>query len=188
MYIPRDCLALCQTDTDSFSMGLAGKRMWEVVPLTKRQDYLNNYEYWMPAEHCPMHKTLCQRTIMKGGEWSPPLCCKMHHQEQKKTPALFKVEFEGTAIIVLCSKTYLMIGHSENKLACKGVNKKRNWFTKQQFLDVLQSKKTCKGSKFGSRVKSHSMHCYLQEKDALTFFNPKWEVIPDGVTTKPLNV
>ena len=41
-------------------------------------------------------------------EWVPRSCCSRHAKYDKRTPGLFKVEYEGDAMIGLCSKTYIV--------------------------------------------------------------------------------
>lgn len=41
-----------------------------------------------------------------GVLWFPRRCCDKHRIYDKRTPGLFKLEFEGNEMIGLCSKTY----------------------------------------------------------------------------------
>ena len=43
-----------------------------------------------------------------------------HKGYHKRTPGLFKVEWEGQGIVRLCSKTYYYFG-AKDKFSCKGV-------------------------------------------------------------------
>ena len=54
----------------------------------------------------------------------------------KRTPGLFKAEWEGQGIIGLCSKTYYCFG-ANDKFSCKGVNKKCKEINKDKYLNVL---------------------------------------------------
>ena len=56
-----------------------------------------------------------------------------HKAYDKRTPGLFKVEWEGKSIIGLCSKTYYCFG-AKDKFSCKGVNKKCNDISKDKYL------------------------------------------------------
>ena len=38
--------------------------------------------------------------------WFSSDCCQEHRDYDKRTPGLFKVEFEGDAIVAFCSKSY----------------------------------------------------------------------------------
>ena len=59
----------------------------------------------------------------------------------KRTPGLFKVEWEGDGIIIiiiiiiisLCSKTYYCFEDGKDKFSCKGVNKKNNVINKDKY-------------------------------------------------------
>lgn len=56
-----------------------------------------------------------------------------------RTPGLFKLEYEGTCIISLASKMYQC---DENKFSSKGINKKQNEITKQEYEDALKGNST----------------------------------------------
>lgn len=40
--------------------------------------------------------------------WFPGQCCEKHKKYDKRTPGLFKLEFQGDEMVSLCSMTYLM--------------------------------------------------------------------------------
>ena len=111
-------------------------------------------------------------------------------QQGKRTPGLFKVEFEGDKIISLCSKTYCTeIFATENspgqfKFSMKGVNK-------GQFKNPMshyEHKENFRACNSGTRAKDQSMVTYKQEKNALTYFYPKRKALNDGRSTVPLNI
>ena len=58
--------------------------------------------------------------------WFPRTDTVEHAKYDKRTPGLFKVEWEGNGVISLCSKTYYCFGAGKDKFSCKGVNKKNN--------------------------------------------------------------
>jgi len=41
-------------------------------------------------------------------EWFPRTCCSKHAKYDKRTQGLFKIEYEGDAMIGLCSKTHIV--------------------------------------------------------------------------------
>ena len=47
-----------------------------------------------------------------------------HAKYDKRTPGLFKVEWEGNGIISLCSKTYYCFGAGKTNLVAKGLTKR----------------------------------------------------------------
>ena len=51
--------------------------------------------------------------------WFPQTCCVERKQNDKRTPGLFKTEWEGDEMISLNSKSY-MGGGAETKTSCKG--------------------------------------------------------------------
>lgn len=40
--------------------------------------------------------------------WFPRTCCTKHAKYDKRTPGLFKLEYQGDEMIGLCSKTYIV--------------------------------------------------------------------------------
>lgn len=54
-----------------------------------------NQEKFQDVKYCDRH-------------WFPRTCCEEHKNYDRRTPGLFKIEFEGDEIIGLCSKTYIV--------------------------------------------------------------------------------
>ena len=108
--------------------------------------------------------------------------CNWHKAYDKRTPGLFKVEWQGQGIIGLCSKTYYCFG-AKDKFFCKGVNKKCNEINKEKNLNVLLSKQTNAGVNRRFRVVNNTMYSYTQVRDAFSYFYPKRKVLEDGVNT-----
>ena len=53
------------------------------------------------------------------GKWLPLTDTKEHRRYDKRTPGLFKLEWDGDGIVALCSKTWYGFG-SKDKFSCKG--------------------------------------------------------------------
>jgi hypothetical protein len=52
----------------------------------------------------------CDRAEVKADNtvhWFPRTCCGKHAKFDKRTPGLFKLEYEGDEMIGLCSKSYV---------------------------------------------------------------------------------
>ena len=80
-------------------------------------------------------------------------------RHDKRTPGLFKVEWQGEGFVGLCSKTYCCFG--------------------------AKDKYSTKGLKRGFRTRHGSIFTYIQERSALTYFYAKRRVQPDGISTSP---
>ena len=119
--------------------------------------------------------------------WLPRTDTAANKAYDKRTPGLFKTEFDGDGIISLCSKTYYCFGRSD-KFSCKGVSKKCNDINKEKYLNVLLSKESASGVNRGFRVINNVMYTYRQVKNGFSFFYPKRKVLEDGVTTVPLDI
>ena len=91
---------MCEMDTDSTYITISGDSVESLVKPKLRAEFEQDKCNWIP--HTREHKAY-----------------------DKRTPGLFKVEWEGQGIVGLCSKTYYSFG-AKDKLSCKGVNKKCN--------------------------------------------------------------
>ena len=104
----------------------------------------------------------------------------------KRTPGLFKVEWEGEGMMALNSKTYYAWGRDNNKISTKGLSKKLNSFDETHFDRVLTTKKKEGGINRGFVVKDSQVLLYQQTRDGLSYFYPKRQVLDDGISTVPL--
>ena len=120
-------------------------------------------------------------------QWFPRDDTAAHWAYDKRTPGLFKVEWQGDGIVALCSKTYYCFGF-KNKISCKGLNKNNNDITKQQYMDVLTSQSDSGGINRGFRMQQGVMHTYEQVKTAFSYLYPKRKVASDGVSTTYLDL
>ena len=100
--------------------------------------------------------------------WFPRTDTAEHKAYDKRTPGLFKVEWEGEGIIGLCSKTYYYCFGAKDKFSCKGVNKKTNEINKEKYLNVLLTKQNSAGVNRGFRVVNNAMYTYTQVRDAFS--------------------
>ena len=119
--------------------------------------------------------------------WFPRTNTVKHNAYNKQTPGLFKVEWEGQGIIILCSKTYYCFG-AKDKFSSMGVNKKCNNINKDKYLNVLLTKQNSGGVNRGFRVLNNTMYTYTQIRDALSNFYLKQKFLADGVSTLPLDI
>ena len=120
--------------------------------------------------------------------WFPNEETKELKAYNKRTPGLFKVEFEGNSIYALCSKLYFVEGEEYNKYSCKGIQKDQNEINKDRFHNVLFNdvKDMCVNK--GFRVVNNFMVTYIQQKKGLSYIYDKRKVLADGVSTAPLDI
>ncbi|KXJ22829.1 Zinc finger and SCAN domain-containing protein 22 [Exaiptasia diaphana] len=117
-YVDRSDFQYCEMDTDSAYIALSGRSIESLVKEEMREEFEEDKCNWFPRTDTAEHRAY-----------------------DKRTPGLFKVEWEGQGIIGLCSKTYYCFGSSD-KFSCKGVNKKCNEITKDKYLNVLRTKQS----------------------------------------------
>ena len=119
-------------------------------------------------------------------------------QFDKRTPGLYKPEFEGLGMLCLNSKVnHIYSGHDHktpcdekdcHKTACKGIQKKRNKLTREHFESVLKSQQPVFFENAGFIRHGTSTSTYTQVKKGLSYFYPKRIVLADGVSTTHLNI
>ena len=113
-------------------------------------------------------------------------------QHDKRTPALFKPEFEGDGMVCLNSKVVHAWGQDDNgpksKTSCKGTNKRRNIFSKEHFLSVLMTQIPEMVINSGFIKDNLIIKTYIQKKQGLGFFYAKRKVLPDGIRTTHLDI
>ena len=163
-YLDRSDFQMCEMDTDSAYIAIAGESVESLVKPELKAEFEADKCNWFPRTDTPEHKAY-----------------------DKRTPGLFKVEWEGQGIIGLCSKTYYCFG-AKDKFSCKGVNKKCNDINKDKYLNVLLTKQNSAGVNRGFRVVNNTMYTYEQVRDAFSYFYPKRKVLADGVSTTPLDI
>ena len=165
-FLDRSDFQYVEMDTDSAYIALAGESLEDLIKPNLRETFSQEKTQWFPRDDTAEHK-----------------------RYDKRTPGLFKVEWEGDGIIALCSKTYFCFGTKE-KFSCKGVNKRSNKdiINQELFLRVLETKQSASGVNKGFRVKDNSVYTYTQTRTGFTFFYPKRKVLEDHVTTIPLDI
>ena len=186
---PRDYL-MVEMDTDSCYMALSTPNLESAVKPEMRARFYGEFDSWFPALACDTHRQDFIDTQLAGKEWVQASCCKSRSKFDKRTPGLFKLEWQGKGIVALCSKTYYCFGDIEgDKNSCKGIQKKRNKFTAEQYLQVLETQKNGVGVNKGFRaMPDGAVYTYVQTRHGLSYLYPKRKVLQDGITTIPLDI
>ena len=149
-------------DTDSAYMAISGDNFESLIKPDLREEFEKDKHNWFVTPLAP---------------------------QGKRTPGLFKVEFEGDKIISLCSKSYCTENSpGQVKFSMKGVNKGQFKNPMSHYEHVLTSKQNFRACNSGIRAKDQSMVTYKQNKNALTYFYPKRKVMKDGRSTVPLDI
>lgn len=177
-------------DTDSAYVALSGP-LEKVIKSSLRREFWESYHLWFPRQYCNKHKTDFIEAKCQLENWSMNPCCKSIYKYDERTPGLFKSEFSGHGCISLNSKTYICWNtsdSSEDKCRSKGVSRKHNKLTIDNYRSVLESKVSVSGENRGFVNKDHRIFTYLQLRKALTYFYAKRKVLSDGVSTTPLDI
>lgn len=148
-YIDRSNSEYCEMDTDSAYIAITSGKIEDLIKSEK-------------IEHFNQHKS----------EWSGRDDTLENILYDKRTPGLFKLEFEGDGIIALSSEMYYCFGET-NKLSSKGINEKQNAITKQNFDSALNGNSLQKFTNTGFRVKDNQVATYTLNKTGMKLFNDK---------------
>ena len=84
--------------------------------------YYREHHLWLPSEDCDGCIEDYVTTKVTGRDWQFKPCCAERLRFDKRTPGLFKLEFQGEKVLSLCSKLYICVNEGECKMARKGVN------------------------------------------------------------------
>ena len=186
-YVDRQDYQYIEMDTDSAYVAIAGQSIEELVRPHLTSEFYQEWHRWLPAEACPSHHYKFLEVKLKGESWNPEECCVKQKKFDKRTPGLFKIEWQGQGMIGLCSKTYFGWG-DKNKCSTKGISKQHNQLDKDTFLEVLKTKQSTGGVNVGFQVKNNAVYTYRQQRNALSYLYPKRKVLSDGITTVPLSI
>ena len=168
-------------------MALSGPSFEAVISPSKRHEFYSNFHHWLPSQSCSRHRQQWIEKKCLSQDWTPDECCLEQQRYDKRTPGLFKTEWEGTARVCLCFKTYFGKG-SQPKQVCKGLNTKQNVFSLETYLNVIKNQASGFGTNKSFRVKDNSVYTYEQVRSGLSYFYPKRLVLDDAVSAKPLKI
>ena len=190
-FFEREDFEYVEMDTDSAYMALAG-RLDDLVIASKRDTYYEEIEKWFPRPFCSKHRASYVE-VMTGGnrQWKGDKCCRDVTKFDCRTPGLFKTEFEGDGIVALNSKTYFCWSNEANqpdKYSSKGLSKRTNTLTKENFLKVLNEKTLHSGTNTGFVRKDGTTYTYSQTRTGLNYMYAKRSVHADGVSTSPIDL
>ena len=174
----RSKFVLCQSDTDSIYVSIAGKELADIVKPNRKAEFdemLNGF--CSDDENDNVENRFLSRT-----------CCAKHNAYDQRLPGVNKVEYEGHECISLCSKTYIAVNDEGYKLSAKGVNKSLITSPYKKIASALEEKKEIMVQNTGIRSQNARMYTYTQNKIGFTSWYCKRVVQPDFVSTKPLTI
>ena len=170
------CLISC--DTDSLYLGIARATIDECVLPEKKDDWLKKKNNFFVSDSEEL-------VLFEGKEIT-------RNQYEKRTPGLYKMEYEGEEMLALNSKVYHIWKYDKNgqitsKTSSKGMQKRNN-LVKQDFLDVLTHKSKHRVQNAGFIREGTQTFTYTQNKSGLNYFYCKRIVLEDGITTTYLDI
>ena len=99
VYVAREDFEYCEMDTDSAYMAISGSCLDDVIKPEMKAQYLRGLDIFCSDDEIEADARV---------HWFPRTCCKKHAAYDKRTPGLFKMEYQGDEMIGLCSKTYIV--------------------------------------------------------------------------------
>ena len=182
-----------EMDTDSMYFSTSGYSIEDII--RDRKGFFENYHLFFPSQACDLHKSDFIRKKINNLDWKMKKCCLQRNIYDQRSPGLFKIEYEGDAMIALAPKTYICSSYETSiddektgrkKTSTKGLNKKLNDFTTTDFIASLNEKKARSGINKGFKIKNHRIFTYEQERAGLPYLYIKRKVNSDRITTRPL--
>ena len=155
-YVSREDYQMINMDTDSSYVALSGP-FNRVIRAELREQFLSEYNKWYVQPYCPEHETEFRDCFRITEEFLQCDCSRQYQLWDSGTPGKFKVEFQKSVICTVNAKTYIHVCHksssehtrAETKLSSKGLSKKTNKLTVDDYLHVLRSKKKLCGLNIG---------------------------------------
>ena len=183
-FVGRSNFEYCQTDTDSAYFALTGESLADSIKPSQKLAFNK-----MLNGHC--NDIPFVPSIKNPHAYLTRTCCDTHQLIDKRTPGLFKLEAVGCAMISLCSKCYcLKRATGDVKFSSKGVNQRQlnKNFLFDFFTRVLFTKQPEMVKNIGIKQWKQQMVTYDQMKKGFTYSYWKRKVLPDGVSTVPLDI
>jgi hypothetical protein len=179
VFLERESYMLSHMDTDSLYIALAKKDLMSSI----KESHILRFKDGL-FNSCQMVNPSAQTL------WFPRECCQEHKTFDKRTPGLFKLEYQGDEVVALCSKTYSVKCHKTQdvKFSSKGCNKSALTDVHNMMTNVLVNKTDMLVENRGFRMHNNQVCSYIQEKKGLCYFYCKRKVLNDGISTEPLNI
>ena len=171
------------TDTDSLYVGLGSQSLLENVRPELRQLFIQQME---GHHETPDDQLIPGQNVSYLGR----TCCELHKRKDALTPGFWKLEWSGTGLVALSSKTLCGKGPDGNatKVTCKGLQKKRLSDPYQTYMSVLKSSRPQGVRNYGFRQFGKSMYTYSVYKEGLKTNYWKRCIQPDGISSLPLEL
>ena len=112
-----------------------------------------------------------------------PKDSKYYCNDNEKIPGKMKDEYGARPIykfIGLKSKMYSICSKNNEKNIFKGHN---SYISNNEYLDVLQLKKTFRHKVSGIRSRKHKLVTYKNNKKSISWFDDKLYILFDGINT-----
>ena len=162
--------------------------MEDILKADVRKQYFSEHFQWLSSVHCDACINDYVSCKVNGDEWKMKPCCQNRLKFDKRTPGLFKLEFQGDSIIALCSKAYICVNDSQTKIAHKGVSTAQNNFRFNHYKKVLHDSTQMVTCNTDIMPHNRKLKSYKQFKVGLISVYNKRKVCDHGFPTEPLDL
>ena len=110
-------------DTDSLCFAIKGTHLEDILKPDVRKQYFSERFRWLPFEHCDHRINDYMSCKVNGDERKIKLCCQDRLKFDKRTPGLFKLEFQGSSIVALCPTFAMTLKPKSHTNVCLGTQR-----------------------------------------------------------------
>lgn len=191
-YVNRNDFEYLETDTDSAYFALTGPDLKSVV----KKELRKLFDSIVGVSGLGTKNQNCNNQNFEANltNFIPRECCQKHHKWDNKTPGLFKLEAEGSEMVALCSKTYILhikkpSSETEDqfKISTKGLMKNALLNPMSKFKSVLSTGKSSGGENRGFQLtRENYIYSYKQIRHGISYLNSKRVVMRDGNHSRPI--
>jgi hypothetical protein len=155
-------------DTDSFNMAISKPNLEFIIKPENREEFTGTIKGTCHLE-----------AIDANAYWFPRECCGKNKNHDKRTPCLFKLEYAGTNIVALCSKTYAVKCDKTDttKFSSEGCNKAKVRDVYSLMDEVLKTEQDHNVMNRGFRTRNNAVFTYNQRKKGLCYFYCKRKIL-----------
>ena len=130
VYVDRSDFEYCKMDTYSAYIANTGSCLDEVIKPDMRNKYKRGLKGFCTDDQIDADANF---------HWFPCTCCPKHTKYDKRTPGLFKLEYQGDALIGLCSKTYMDEAHFKSGCTLFAFQSEPNFSHHGEYLSLVKN-------------------------------------------------
>jgi len=168
-YLEKRKYCFVKSDTDSCYFAFSEVSIDSCVYPYLNKEYFTKKPKWMVVDVCDRYLNDYVDAKVQDRPWNPPDFCLEQGRYHLRQCGLFKLEHSGFESVALTCKSYAVSGDSYKQIS-KGVSKKQNPLTLDDYLNVLETDNPRFVTNRGFQVRNHRVYTYSQRKRGLNSF------------------